>query len=129
MSRKKQLHYATSNGMTPLALGRPGQFGFKNGCLTKPVNSLQEATMYPGYRGLRKLNKLVSQMIQAQSALAHSVLFDWSAVKELTDLGVISTASVYEKDFIKSNDGPSSRPVPEASVCPGQSGMAPASLR
>lgn len=105
MSRQKERFYAVANG-SYLALGHPGQFGFRNGCLTRKVKTLEEAEIYSGFRGKKKLNRMVDQMLEARQSLVGSVIYDWPAVKELTGLGVISVCQIPNPPKRKRNPNP-----------------------
>jgi len=95
MSRKKEVWCAVAGGCY-LALGHPGQYGFRDGCLTKKVFTVEEATKYSGKRQHKQLERLVDQMQEARAALSKSVIYDWPALKELRDLGVITTIKIEE---------------------------------
>lgn len=80
MARKKQIHYATSNG-TPLAFD-------KNLGVLLPSD---RPTEFPGYRGLRQMNRIINKTMMIRSIFETSILFDWGKLASLKRVGVIKS--------------------------------------
>jgi len=78
MAKKKKVHYAESNGR-PLAFD-------KNLGVLLPAD---HPTTFPGFRGLRQLNKIIGKTMEIRVVFEKSVLFDSGRLAPLYKVGVI----------------------------------------
>ena len=91
--RTKTTYYAVANGK-PLALGLQGIFGLRRGVLCKPVQDIKDAALFIGFNSKKCMMRIINRTIKAQQTLRSSVIYDWLAAKDLTELGVISVVKM-----------------------------------